>query len=442
MTYRPAGSGDDDLAGADGRPAYEEPSAPEGASSLGQGAAARQIAARHARGRLWQALLHAATIVAVVSLSALAYNILNNSMGLVAYETVVDPESLAPGGDLEALSHGEMAHLLEARLSDQRLRALAVGGPLESRSTAELVRIVESEVVKPKVVKSMGAFESLRQRSEMEEWVASNRPAARIEWRRWWNWHFVTHPQSSYPEFAGVRVAILGSLWMIALTMATALPVGVAAGVYLEEYADRAKTINRIVQTNINNLAGVPSIIYGILGLTVFVRALEPITSGAILGVGDPTTANGRTILSASLTMALLILPVIIISTQEAVRTVPASVRQASYAVGATRWQTVRHHVLPLAVPGILTGTILSMSRALGETAPLVVVGASTYIASDPSSPFSKFTVLPMQIYQWTSRPQDAFRDIAAAAIVVLVALLLLLNSTAVLLRNRYSVRY
>jgi phosphate transport system permease protein len=178
------------------------------------------------------------------------------------------------------------------------------------------------------------------------------------------------------------------------------------------------------------------------LGLAIFVRVLEGFTSGAAFGlIDDTTTANGRTIISAGLTLGLLILPIIIINSQEAIRAVPSSLRQASYGLGATRWQTIWHHVLPNALPGILTGTILSMSRAIGETAPLVVVGASTFITVDPSGPFSKFTVLPIQIYQWTSRPQDEFRNIAAAAIIVLLVMLLTLNATAVFLRNRYSTR-
>jgi phosphate transport system permease protein len=183
----------------------------------------------------------------------------------------------------------------------------------------------------------------------------------------------------------------------------------------------------------------VPSIIYGMLGLAIFVRMMEPITSGAVFGAVDPTTANGRTILSAGLTLGLLILPLLIINSQEAIRAVPSSLRDAAYALGATKWQVVWHHVLPNALPGILTGTILSMSRAIGETAPLVVVGASTFVALDPNGPFAKFTTLPIQIYQWTSRPQAQFRNLAAAAIVALLILLLTLNATAVLLRNRYS---
>jgi phosphate transport system permease protein len=217
-----------------------------------------------------------------------------------------------------------------------------------------------------------------------------------------------------------------------------AFPVGVGAAIYLEEFA-RPNRINQLIQTNINNLAGVPSIIYGMLGLAILVRVLEPITSGSFLGEGGSATENGRTIISAGVTLGLLILPVIIIASQEALRAVPNSMRAAGLALGATKWQTIRKHILPAAIPGVLTGSILATARALGETAPLVVVGASTFIITDPSGPFSKFTVLPIQIFQWTSRPQDEFRNIAAAAILVLLILLVVMNATAVFLRNRYS---
>jgi phosphate transport system permease protein len=202
------------------------------------------------------------------------------------------------------------------------------------------------------------------------------------------------------------------------------LPIGVGAAIYLEEYATKNR-LNSLIQININNLAGVPSIIYGLLGLTIFVRALGSIT-------------QGRSLLSAALTMALLILPLIIINAQEAIRAVPDSLRQASYGVGATKWQTIWHHVLPVALPGILTGNILAMSRAIGETAPLVIVGAAAFAVADPTGPFSTFTALPIQIYGWTARPQQEFKIIAAAAIIVLLIVLLSLNSVAIILRNRF----
>ena len=316
-----------------------------------------------------------------------------------------------------------------------------LGCTSEPRSQSEIYDLVVQEVVQPDVVKTYQLSDSLLQRRSIAQEVGQQYPNGKLEFRSWLTANFVTDPQSSTPEFAGVRTAILGSLWVIGITVLFSFPIGVGAAIYLEEYAADNR-LNRLLQTNINNLAGVPSIIYGILGLAVFVRALEILTSGAVFGAVESTaSANGRTILSAGLTLGLLILPLLIINAQEAIRAVPTSMRQAGMALGATKWQTTWHHVLPSALPGILTGTILSISRALGETAPLVVVGASTFITVDPSSPFAKFTTLPIQIYQWTSRPQAEFRHIAAAAIVVLLVMLLSLNTTSIYLRNRYSRR-
>jgi phosphate transport system permease protein len=378
-------------------------------------------------------------------------------------ETVFDAELAdLPKEDLVAILAASISRGLGRRLErDQRFfedrlvfedpalwqEVCASGEPpagctLPARSQDNIFILVQERVVVPTVVESWFLFESLFNRGEIALEASEKYPAAEVEFRSWVSADFLTTPQSSKPELAGVRTAILGSLWVIAFTILIAFPIGVGAAIYLEEYANRERWYNRIIQTNINNLAGVPSIIYGMLGLAIFVRALESVTSGVAFGlVEDPTTANGRTILSAGLTLALLVLPMIIINAQEAIRAVPSSLRQASYGIGATRWQTIWSHVLPNAIPGILTGTILAMSRAIGETAPLVVVGASTFITTDPTGPFSKFTVLPIQIYQWTTRPQGVFRNIAGAAIVVLVALLLALNATAIMLRNRASKR-
>jgi phosphate transport system permease protein len=316
------------------------------------------------------------------------------------------------------------------------------GCTLPARSQHDIYLLVQERVVVPSVVEAWYLFDSLLNRDEIVQQAALNYPNAELEFRSWLSPEFVATPQSSTAELAGIRTALLGTLWVIFITMLVSFPVGVGAAIYLEEYADHTKWYNRVIQTNINNLAGVPSIIYGMLGLAVFVRVLEPITSGAVFGVVEAgATANGRTVLSAGLTLALLILPIIIISAQESIRAVPSSLRQASFGLGATRWQTIWNHVLPSALPGILTGTIIAMSRAIGETAPLVVVGASTFITVDPSGPFSKFTVLPIQIFQWTTRPQSTFRNIAGAAIIVLLILLLLLNASAVIIRNRASKR-
>lgn len=247
----------------------------------------------------------------------------------------------------------------------------------------------------------------------------------------WLDWQFLTSYPSRNPENAGILASLVGSIVMVALTALIAFPIGVSAAVYLEEYPSQS-WITRFIQANIANLAGVPSIVYGLLGLGIFVR----------------TFGLGRSILAGALTMSLLILPIIIISAQEAIRAVPPSLRQASLALGATRWQTIWNQVLPMAFPGILTGTILALSRAIGETAPLITIGALTFIAFLPVSaepPFvdlgSSFTVLPIQIFNWTSRPQAEFRNLAAAGIIVLLAILLGMNSIAIYLRNRLSRR-
>lgn len=238
----------------------------------------------------------------------------------------------------------------------------------------------------------------------------------------WLDWEFLTRFPSRFPHRAGIKAALAGSLWVVGLTALIAFPIGVAAAIYLEEFAPRNR-FTQIINTNISNLAGVPSVVYGILGLAVFVRGL----------------GLGRSVLAGSLTLALLILPIIIIASQEAIRSVPDSIRRASYALGATQWQTVRHAVLPSAFPGILTGTILAVSRAIGETAPLLIVGALTFVAFTPLGPMDSFTVLPIQIFNWTSRPQADFRAIAAAGIIVLLVMLLTMNALAVYLRNKYQ---
>jgi len=314
------------------------------------------------------------------------------------------------------------------------------GCALPPRSHQDLELLVHSEVIKPRILKSWFLYPSIFNRGQILLEASREFPNAEVSFKSWISASFITNPQSSTPELAGVRTAILGSIWVVVISVLVAFPLGTAAAIYLEEYADDDKWYNRIIQTNINNLAGVPSIIYGMLGLAVFVRALEPITSGAAFGLLDAgATANGRTVLSAGLTLGILGLPIVIIAAQEAVKSVPPSLREASMGLGATKWQTIWYHVLPNAMPGILTGTILTMSRVIGETAPLVVVGASTFITTDPTSPFSKFTSMPAQIYQWTTRPQDTFRNIAAAAIIALLILLLALNATAIVLRNRFS---
>lgn len=437
---------------------------------------------RHRTGSLWLIFFISATVLSLMALLALLLNIVNSSFGYVVIVDEKPPQAVVedlvaanvlPATDplpiLDELSRDNLVQALLLNLSSGTGRRLereqrfyddklvfespsvyndlcASTDPVPSchmaaRSEQNIYALVLERVVMPDVVATWSLFESLFSKSEIEATAVAEYPNGRLQFNSWLSASFLTNSQSSNPEWAGVRTAVLGSLWVVAITILFSFPIGVGAAIYLEEYATQNR-LNSIIQTNINNLAGVPSIIYGMLGLAIFVRALEQFTSGAIFGtVADPTTANGRTILSAGLTLGLLILPMIIINAQEAIRAVPNSLRQAGMALGATQWQTIWAHVLPSALPGILTGAILAMSRAIGETAPLVVVGASTFIALDPDGPFSKFTTLPIQIYQWTSRPQDEFRNIAAAAIIVLLVMLLTLNAVAILLRNRYSRR-
>lgn len=432
---------------------------------------AENLARRHFQGGIWQRMFYASLIVALVALIALMLNIINQAFGYIAVVNEIDPESLStqpleelPASDLAIILGSNAQRRLPVIIRDYlsvvppeefttRPLSEALAGrsmpeeiatktirELENNelitllslnfSAAQLNDLITSEVVKEQVIGAWDLWTSLTNRAQIEADVAEIaekedfEKAPQIIFRSWINLEFLIEPMSSTPAEAGIRTALLGSIWLIGITIAVAFPIGVGAAIYLQEYATDTP-INRLIETNIRNLAGVPSIIYGLLGLTIFVRILGDIT-------------GGRTILSGALTMALLILPVIIINGQEALRAVPQTIREASYGLGATRWQTIWNQVLPAAMPGILTGTILALSRAIGETAPLIVVGASTFIVFDPNGPLSKFTALPIQIYTWTSRPQPEFRDLAAASIIVLLILLLTLNATAIFLRQHF----
>ena len=239
--------------------------------------------------------------------------------------------------------------------------------------------------------------------------------------------NFLTSTPSFNPDIAGIEPALYGTLWMMGLCVLFIVPVGVATAVYLEEYADSTKWWNRLIEVNIQNLAAVPSIVYGILGLAFIVRGP--------LGLGP-------VVLAGSLTLGLLVLPVVIIAGREAIRAVPPSIREGSLALGATQWQTIWKQVLPAAVPGIATGVILALSRAIGETAPLIVIGVASFVAFNPTGPDSFFTALPIQIFDWISRPQAEFQQLAAGGILVLMVVLLVMNSVAIWLRNKYESKW
>jgi phosphate transport system permease protein len=403
------------------------------------------LAVRTRAGKSWQVLFLLATVFAIITLTLLMVNIIDSVFGYVIVDSKVDEATFTVNGiPIEEQTKEQLIELLRTNLSKGAFNKLESEKSFDNRSRAEVLALIEERLLKYDVIETWSLWDSLFNKAEVNMQYAAVRaekPNAQLKFVSWLTWQRVVRPQSSEALTAGIRTAILGSLWTIVITILFAFPIGVGAAIYLEEYAGK-NWFNRVIQTNINNLAGVPSIIYGILGLAIFVRTLEPLSSGSLFGFVDPTTANGRTVLSAGLTLGLLVLPLIIINSQEAIRAVPQSLRNAGYGLGATKWQITWSHVLPNALPGILTGTILAVSRAIGETAPLVVVGASTAISFDPSSPFSKFTTLPIQIYQWTARPQAEWQHLAGAAILVLLVLLLSLNAIAIVMRNKLSRKY
>lgn len=240
----------------------------------------------------------------------------------------------------------------------------------------------------------------------------------------WVNWQFITDYPSRFPEEAGLFSALMGTVWLMGMTAVLTVPVGVGAAIYLEEYAPD-NFLTRFIEINVANLAGVPSIVYGLLGMGLFVYWME----------------LGRSILAGAMTLSLLVLPIVILASREAIKAVPGSYRQGAYAMGADKWQVIKGVVLPSAVPGILTGTILALSRAIGEAAPVIAISALVYLTFVPTHPMERFTVLPIQIFNWVARPQEDFQGLAAAGIIVLLSILLVMNSIAVFLRNKYQTR-
>ncbi len=389
---------------------------------------------RHRKSKIWRGSFFLSTTIGIISLAILLLSIINQAFGYAIIENKVDPSELSTV-PLNELSKEKLTQILNENVSKNRYKTIDRDTPIIEMTSGELIHLITNEIIEPTTVKSYFLLPSLFQKGQIMRTQQEEYPDAEIKFRSWLNWNFIRNSLSTNPDTTGIRTALFGSLWIILITIIIAFPIGIGAAIYLEEYASNSR-LNRIIKTNIDNLAGVPSIVYGMLGLAVFVRSMNSFTSGAVFGA-DQT--NGRTIISAALTMGLLIMPLLIINAQEAIRAVPASLRQASYGLGATRLQTIWHHVLPFAMPGILTGTILAVSRAIGETAPLILVGASSFINKEPTGLFSNFTVLPIQIYNWTTRPQAEFRNVSAAAILVLLIVLLSLNTIAIVLRNRFA---
>lgn len=395
------------------------------------------MTARTMKAQVWLWIMLAATSLSIILLVILLSSILNNAFGFVILQYEMPPQNLFGQTPVEAVSDDAIIQALRQHLKPRQLRAIEAEQPLETQTRKMLIDTLEQKILNPSVVSSYSLMESLFNRNTIVQ-ESESFPQSVVSFRAWLSLDFLTSSQNSNPLHSGIQGAILGSLWVIIITMITALPIGVGTAIFLSEYLPPSR-LGRLVQINIYNLSGVPSIVYGLLGLVTFVRFMEPITSGKIFGLETGAYANGRTIVSAGLTLTLLLLPIIIINAQEAMSSVSRNLRYSSYALGATKWQTIYHHVLPASMARILTGTILALSRAIGETAPLVVIGASTFLTLNPSGLFSKFTVLPIQIYQWASRPQQEFRHLAAATIVVLLLLMLCLNSLSLILRNRIT---
>jgi ABC-type phosphate transport system permease subunit len=557
------------------------------------------IERRGRRGRRWARAFFISNFIGLTVLVILILHVLNGSYGLALIRNQVEPETLSDR-PLTELSTVELGTILVDNLGN-RVRVVArdrlsrvdpteftttpvdevfagsvypeeyadgliTAMPLEAfgqiladnLSQGDLIDVVTDEIVKPTVTRSWTFLQSVLDRPAVEA-IAAENPTDELAFRSWISFDFISSSVSSSATTTGLRTAILGSFFIMLVTIPVSLIIGVSAAIYLEEYAGD-HWFNRVIEVNIRTLAGIPSVIYGMLGLAVFAQALSVLTGGYLFGqnlpdqnelqvtgyireaVGLPALSaadgtllvesigrsigeteaiglmaaqiqadtiseqeaanlirafyslrrpqffslndfstpsaarideliagaidpddlnpdqlallrermrtygtfniNGRTVVSAGLTLALLILPVIIVSSQEAVRAVPDSIREASYGLGATKWQTVYRQVLPVALPSVLTGVILAVSRAVGETAPLLVVGASTFIGIDPNGLFSKFTVVPIQIYQWTSRPEQEFRNVAAAAIIILLLVMLTMNAFAIYARNRLSRRF
>lgn len=390
-----------------------------------------RTALRQRRGRLFFLLTLIPVIVALAFVALLLAKVLTDAVSWQVVEPANSgqtfPFGAAPAGGeavirLELLAQGLSPAEVDAYLADPEKMRL-----FNARNRVELMILTDDGPwrwvvtnARDRRVTDVPLLEGWSRRSELFEGL---QPGQKLYLNPWLDLSFFSKVASRTPVMAGLRTALAGTLWVIALVALIAVPLGVGAAIYLEEYA-REGRLSRFIEVNVRNLAGVPSIVYGILGLYVFVRLAR----------------LGPTVLAAALTLALLTLPVIIIAGREAIRAVPDSLRQASYGLGATKWQTVRHVVLPSAVPGIVTGVVLALARALGETAPLLLVGAAAFVAFVPEGPLSPYTVIPVQIYSWVAENEPEFFHVAAAGILTLLMVLVLLYALAFVLRRRFAV--
>ncbi len=399
--------------------------------------AGRAVQARRGRTKIWTVIIVAVTALAALILVVFLLNILNDVFGYVAVEYEVMPAEItgSPDTPIEDLEHTTVVQALRDRATTGILRRLESEEPLQTRNKASLIEALEQFVLRPRVVTSWSLLESIFGLRTVESHAAAF-PNQSIQFRSWISLDFLVSPQSPVPEKSGIRGALIGTLWLVVIAMLVSLPIGIAAAIYLNEYTADTRLV-RFIRVNVENLAAVPSIIYGMLGLAVFARALAPMTSGAAFGIETQGLRLGRTVLSGGLTLAVLVLPVVIINAREAFAAIPRSLREACYVVGARRFQVIRTRLLRFAGRRIMTTIILSVSRVIGETAPLVVIGAASFMTTDPNGLFSRFTALPTTVYALAGRPQAEYQRVAAATIIVLLLLTIVLNIVLIVLRNR-----
>lgn len=375
---------------------------------------------RQRTGVAWLSLLVLVAAIACIMILWLLLGIVNDSFGyvLVTYE-------VQPPQEIQSYDEAGLADLLREYATAGIVRRYEQEAPLQELPRRRLRDLVERHVFQPTVVETWSLSESLFGTASIRAALAEV-PQADLRFRAWVRLDFLTRPVDRDPLETGIRTALLGTVWIVLLSLLIAFPIGVATAVFLTEY-DRGGWFSRFVRSNIETMASVPSIIYGILGLTLFVRALGPVTSGALFGV-DGAGAIGRTVLSAGLTLAILVLPSIVINSRDILEQVPRSYREACYAVGASRSAVVLRRVLPAVMGRLITVLFLGISRVIGETTPLLVVGAAAFISVDPENIFSRFTALPVQVFNWSARPGEEYQRLAAAAIIVLLALSTAIN--------------
>ena len=378
------------------------------------------IRVRHRVGIAWVSMLMAAAAIACVMIAWLLFGIINDAFGyvLVSYE-------MAPPTGIEEYDEAALAGLIRTDAGAGIVRRYEQEGALEDLPRPRLREIAETHVFQPSVLDTWSLSESLLRTAHIRGRLDETEGTA-LRFRAWIRPSFLTQPLERRPLTTGIRTALLGTVWIVTVSLAIAFPIGVATAVFLTEY-DRGGWFSRFVRSNIETMASIPSIIYGILGLALFVRSLGPITSGAAFGV-EGTGTVGRTVLSAALTLAILVLPSIVINSRDILERVPRSYREACYAVGASRSAVVVRRVLPAVSGQLITVLFLGISRVIGETAPLLVVGAAAFISVDPQGVFSRFTALPAQVFYWSARPGLEYQRLAAAAIIVLLVLSTTIN--------------